>query len=180
MQLRIRTIIFLILTALLAVACTPPVEKSESASDQASASGSVVAQQQSVLVQPPRAAPNPALAALPQTKFGDGVDWVKALQTKAIDPKADVSGEKQQMTMDLDIVIPVKATLNHVSFSHKIHTEWLSCNNCHTEIFQMQKGATPIRMVKILQGETCGVCHGSVAFPITDCNRCHSIPRDDS
>jgi hypothetical protein len=30
-------------------------------------------------------------------------------------------------------------------------------------------------MQKILDGEQCGVCHGAVAFPLTECRRCHSV-----
>jgi hypothetical protein len=30
----------------------------------------------------------------------------------------------------------------------------------------------------VLSGEKCGLCHGAVAFPLTECNRCHSVQRD--
>jgi uncharacterized OB-fold protein len=29
-------------------------------------------------------------------------------------------------------------------------------------------------MASILMGEKCGVCHGKVAFPVSDCRKCHS------
>ena len=32
-------------------------------------------------------------------------------------------------------------------------------------------------MMLILQGEKCGLCHGAVAFPLTECLRCHSVSR---
>ena len=28
-------------------------------------------------------------------------------------------------------------------------------------------------MVQIFDGQYCGACHVSVAFPLTDCKRCH-------
>jgi hypothetical protein len=33
-------------------------------------------------------------------------------------------------------------------------------------------------MVQILLGEKCGVCHGKVAFPVSECRRCHSKPKE--
>jgi hypothetical protein len=32
-------------------------------------------------------------------------------------------------------------------------------------------------MNQILHGEQCGLCHGAVSFPLTECNRCHSVSR---
>jgi hypothetical protein len=29
-------------------------------------------------------------------------------------------------------------------------------------------------------GEHCGRCHGAVAFPLTECTRCHSVQQDYS
>jgi hypothetical protein len=34
-------------------------------------------------------------------------------------------------------------------------------------------------MLAILEGEQCGQCHGAVAFPLTECTRCHAIPQKD-
>jgi nitrate/TMAO reductase-like tetraheme cytochrome c subunit len=33
-------------------------------------------------------------------------------------------------------------------------------------------------MSAILLGEKCGVCHGKVAFPVSECRRCHSKVKD--
>jgi c(7)-type cytochrome triheme protein len=38
----------------------------------------------------------------------------------------------------------------------------------------MKQGANPVSMDRIIRGEYCGRCHGVVAFPFTDCLRCHS------
>ena len=72
------------------------------------------------------------------------------------------------------MVIEVTGSTPNVLFPHAAHLKWLECNNCHTAIFQAKKGANKTSMDKILKGESCGVCHGSVAFPVNDCERCHS------
>jgi c(7)-type cytochrome triheme protein len=64
-----------------------------------------------------------------------------------------------------------------VLFPHRPHTEWLDCENCHDKLFKKKAGETPINMFQVLQGEYCGRCHGAVAFPLTECRRCHSVPR---
>jgi c(7)-type cytochrome triheme protein len=64
-----------------------------------------------------------------------------------------------------------------VLFPHRPHTEWLDCNNCHDKIFVKKVDANPVNMFAILSGQYCGQCHGAVAFPLTECNRCHSVPR---
>lgn len=79
--------------------------------------------------------------------------------------------------MDVDVPIAVKGTMANVVFPHKAHTEWLACGNCHVGLYQMQRGVNAVGMVKITEGESCGVCHGSVAFPLDDCQRCHSQPK---
>jgi hypothetical protein len=32
-------------------------------------------------------------------------------------------------------------------------------------------------MLHILEGKQCGQCHGAVAFPLTECARCHNTAR---
>jgi c(7)-type cytochrome triheme protein len=76
--------------------------------------------------------------------------------------------------MDLNIVREVKGSMPDVVYPHKQHTEWLDCSNCHPAIFIPQKGANQISMAAILLGQKCGVCHGKVAFPVSECRLCHS------
>jgi c(7)-type cytochrome triheme protein len=64
-----------------------------------------------------------------------------------------------------------------VRFPHRQHTLWLDCVNCHDHLFKAETGATNFSMLKILEGEQCGVCHGAVSFPLTECFRCHSVAR---
>jgi c(7)-type cytochrome triheme protein len=80
--------------------------------------------------------------------------------------------------MDLKIVMEVKGSMPNVVFPHKAHTEILDCSNCHDAIFVPKKGGNPMSMAEIMLGQKCGVCHGSVAFPVTECKRCHSVTKD--
>ena len=59
-------------------------------------------------------------------------------------------------------------------FPHKEHNDWLECENCHPDVFNIKKKSTQnLSMAYILDGKFCGVCHLNVAFPMQDCKRCH-------
>jgi c(7)-type cytochrome triheme protein len=123
-------------------------------------------------------APKTAFGDLPKSKSGNYVDWVKALEEKRITPRYDRTDPNAvPIVMDLNIVREVKGSMPNVVYPHKQHTEWLDCSNCHPAIFLPQKGANDISMAAILLGEKCGVCHGKVAFPVSECRRCHSQPK---
>lgn len=112
---------------------------------------------------------------LPKDTAG-GVDWVKALDEKGIEPAAGLDpAAKPQPVFPIDVVLePEGQALFKVTFPHKPHTELLTCTTCHPGIFQMKAGADPITMAKIYAGEFCGRCHGKVAFAVpTGCPRCH-------
>ncbi len=79
--------------------------------------------------------------------------------------------------LDTDILLSLKGGLPMVRFPHRQHTLWLDCSNCHEALFKSKVGANRLSMFQMLQGEQCGVCHGAVAFPLTECNRCHNTPR---
>ena len=120
-------------------------------------------------------APLTAFNELPRTNAGNRVDWVKSLSQGKIAPRADrVDDKAVPAVMDLNIVREVKGSMPDVVYPHKQHTEWLDCSNCHPAIFKPQKGANQISMAAILLGEACGVCHGKVAFPVSECRLCHS------
>lgn len=119
--------------------------------------------------------PKTAFGPLPGGIAGNYVDWVKALQKGVITPRFDhLDASKKAFPMDLVIVMEVKGSMPNVAFPHKQHTDWLECANCHDAIFKPQKGANPMSMAEIMLGQKCGVCHGSVAFPVTECRRCHT------
>jgi c(7)-type cytochrome triheme protein len=119
--------------------------------------------------------PKEAFESLSSSKSGNRVDWVKALENNEISPRYDrLSDEVKPIVMDLNIVREVKGSMPDVVYPHKQHTEWLDCSNCHPAIFIPQKGANQISMASILLGQKCGVCHGKVAFPVSECRKCHS------
>lgn len=125
--------------------------------------------------------PKKSFEGLPKGKSGNYIDWVKALSDKKINPRYDKTDENAvPVVMDLNIVREVKGSMPNVVYPHKQHTEWLDCSNCHPAIFLPQKGANDISMAAILLGEKCGVCHGKVAFPVSECRRCHSQPKEAS
>lgn len=120
-------------------------------------------------------APRDAFDALPNAIGGNRVDWVKALNERSIAPRYDrLDPNAAPVVMDLNIVREVKGSMPNVVYPHEAHTQWLDCSNCHPAIFVPQKGANQMSMAGILLGKQCGVCHGKVAFPVSDCRRCHS------
>lgn len=117
---------------------------------------------------------------------GGEIDWVKALGLK--EPKDKLYSPRHRPSLDpklppdappfpFDIEIPAIGAMPNVVFPHFPHTALLDCANCHPGIFIMKKGSNPISMVKIVNGQFCGRCHGRVAFPISNCTRCHVKPK---
>lgn len=125
--------------------------------------------------------PKEAFGELPKGNSGNKIDWVKALRTQALFPRVDKEGTKTpKQTMDLDIIREVKGSMPDVVYPHLAHTEWLDCAQCHPKIFVPKKGGNPISMAAILMGQYCGVCHGKVAFPVSECSKCHSKPKSNA
>lgn len=121
--------------------------------------------------------PEEALRGLPRASTGNFVDWVAALKSGAIKPRAEVGRAGQMEQRTNDVTFRNTGLMPIVTFSHAVHTEWLACTNCHDELFERKVGARKIRMVEIFQGKACGACHGKVAFPPDQCSRCHNGPR---
>jgi len=120
--------------------------------------------------------PGEGLSALPPDKVGNLVDWVQAIAKGVINPRRVKSQLGDALPMlQTEILMDKEGSMDMVLFPHKVHTMWLECSNCHPAIFEEKVGANNIRMEKILNGEQCGLCHGSVAFPPTNCSRCHSV-----
>ncbi len=122
--------------------------------------------------------PVEAMVDFPRDSAGI-IDWVKTLEIGMIAPRSDVTGEAPPLKpLDLDIIFKDTASMPYVKFSHKAHTSWLTCSNCHPKIFKEKAGANNIQMADVLNGKSCGLCHGKVAFPPTkNCMRCHSEPQ---
>jgi c(7)-type cytochrome triheme protein len=118
---------------------------------------------------------------LPKERFGNGVNWMEAEAAGKVSPVDFVEGvsfkrKALEIPKDLDIEAKVPG-MNEIVFSHKKHTVWNGCEGCHPEIFAgIKKGTTKYSMMEIFEGKYCGQCHTSVAFPMTDCQRCHTKP----
>jgi c(7)-type cytochrome triheme protein len=121
--------------------------------------------------------PSAALSQLPPDAVGNKVSWIRALREQYIEPRTNILPETDIEVIDMDIIMERTGELPMVLFPHKPHTEWLDCDNCHDQIFIEKVDANPVNMLAILSGEYCGRCHGAVAFPLTECNRCHSVVR---
>lgn len=117
-------------------------------------------------------------AGLPKDKYGL-VDWAKLVRENLIKPKPSLDPEEEEMPpLQMDILIEAKGDfVNDVIYPHEMHTYWLKCEVCHPQIFNPAKGSNNMTMMGIVQGQWCGRCHGKVAFPLTDCNKCHSSPK---
>lgn len=123
--------------------------------------------------------PTEAMADFPRDRRKE-VDWVKTLDQGFIEPRANLKGGDEMVTMDLDIIMKNTQFMPWVRFPHLQHTKWLACQNCHPKIFIPQEHANPISMNKVLRGEYCGVCHDKVSFSLFICERCHSVPHEGS
>lgn len=119
--------------------------------------------------------PAAALSQLPPDTAGNMVRWVRALEEGKITPRTNIRPETKIQVLDQDILLDLNGSMPVVRFPHKQHTQWLDCSNCHDHLFKRKTGATKISMLAILQGEQCGLCHGAVSFPLTECSRCHSV-----
>ena len=122
--------------------------------------------------------PAHALSALPPDTVGNKVRWVEALDKGIINPRTNILPETHFEVLDQDIILSRSGGLPMVRFPHRQHTLWLDCTMCHEQLFKSEAGANHFSMLAMLNGEQCGRCHGAVAFPLTECNRCHSVPHD--
>jgi c(7)-type cytochrome triheme protein len=119
----------------------------------------------------------------PSARYGNRIDWSAALEEKWITPVRYLSVPPMPDKV-IDKKVELDAVWSGVSpsvFPHRKHTNWLDCNDCHPEPFRIQEKQSGVRMSQILNKDFCGQCHGSVAFPLTDCIRCHprmkSVPK---
>ena len=120
-------------------------------------------------------------ANFPRERFGNGIDWEKAEDQKLIRPVDFIEGvsfRRKQMEIPKDFELSTKVGgMPEIIFSHKKHTVWNGCEGCHPEIFAgVKKGTTKYSMIENFEGKFCGQCHLNAAFPMTDCQRCHTKP----
>lgn len=117
-------------------------------------------------------------ANFPKARFGNGIDWEKAeTQGKIhlIDFINGVSARRPDFPIPSDdAIVPKIKGMPKVIFSHKKHMDWSGCELCHPEIFSIEKGGDrAMTMSDNFSGKYCGACHGKVAFPLIECDRCH-------
>jgi c(7)-type cytochrome triheme protein len=121
---------------------------------------------------------NRFMEKMPRRPLGNGIDWETAESSGTIKPVDFLEGVSiQRPTLKAQKDFSIEANVAWVSdviFSHKKHAFWNGCEVCHPEIFPIKKGAARYTMFEIDSGEYCGVCHDKVAFPIMDCQRCHT------
>ena len=119
-------------------------------------------------------------AKFPKERFGNGINWVQTEELGLIKPISRIEGVSRTGVMPVpkDFNIEPKLEgLPQIIFSHTKHAAWNGCEVCHAEIFpKVTKGITTYSMDEIFSGKYCGVCHGTVAFPNFDCQRCHVDP----
>jgi c(7)-type cytochrome triheme protein len=118
---------------------------------------------------------------LPTERFGNGIDWEKAEELGLLKPATVVDGVSPKPNLfpvQKDFALNPKVEgMPDIIFSHKKHTVWNGCELCHPDIFMgVKRGMSHYTMADNSQGKSCGACHTSVAFPLTDCQRCHSKP----
>jgi len=107
-----------------------------------------------------------------------GIDWELAESKGAIRPADFVEGVSVKraelqgradfgMKREFSFVTPVR-------FSHEKHNVWNGCELCHPEIFPTaRKETVQYSMFSNIEGRYCGACHGKVAFPLNNCQKCH-------
>jgi c(7)-type cytochrome triheme protein len=116
---------------------------------------------------------------LPKERYGNGINWEKAEDEgliKPVDYLEGISSKKANLKVTPDFSLKAKVEgMPDIIFSHRKHTVWNGCELCHPDIFLgIKRGSTKYSMVELFEGKYCGVCHDKVAFPQTDCQRCHS------
>lgn len=112
----------------------------------------------------------------------DEIDWMAALRQGIIKPRAQITGQgdPQANLFKFDFYFAGPDPDSDAFFPHSAHTEWLTCESCHPAIFPYRDLGLAgsenygITMDQVFEGEYCGKCHGTVAFVLDSCNRCHT------
>lgn len=112
----------------------------------------------------------------------DEVDWMAALRQGVIKPRAAISGpgNADGKLFKFDFYFAGPDPESDAYFPHSSHTEWLACESCHPAIFPYRDIGLAasenygITMDQVFEGEYCGKCHGTVAFSLDSCDRCHT------
>jgi c(7)-type cytochrome triheme protein len=115
------------------------------------------------------------LALLPRDAAGN-VDWSAALRSGVIRPRAAAPGRDSSALhpgFGFDFYTPAATPMAEAFFPHSGHAQWVACTSCHPAIYRHPRD-TATTMTAINAGRSCGVCHRTVAFPASTCERCHA------
>jgi len=117
---------------------------------------------------------------LPKESPEDLIDWQAAESQGLIRPVDFLPGisiARAPLKVQKDFRITSRGWMPNITFSHKKHALWNGCELCHPDIFPSVKiGTVKYSMFQIYDGQYCGICHGRVAFPLNDCQKCHTNP----
>ena len=118
---------------------------------------------------------------MPGSTYGNKIDWMKAEVDGLITPRDFLQGislrKNEKMVNSRDEPrTPALPGLPDIIFSHSKHVVWNGCGMCHPDTFALETGKTKMSMKEITEGKFCGRCHGTIAFALNDCTRCHSKP----
>jgi c(7)-type cytochrome triheme protein len=116
---------------------------------------------------------------LPAARFGNEINWSKALEDGLIKPADSLSDNKRKLVNIKTLTLQAEwSGISSAIFPHKTHELWLDCSSCHPDMFNIKKKSTEsLRKSNMIKGESCGLCHLRVAFPLNDCVRCHPTMR---
>jgi c(7)-type cytochrome triheme protein len=119
------------------------------------------------------------VAKFPKLQAGNLVNWEESETRGLIRPIDSLPGpspRRPPLKAQADFSIASRGSwMPDIIFSHKKHALWNGCEVCHPEVFpSVKKNTMKFSMFQIAEGEYCGLCHGSVAFPLEECQRCHA------
>ena len=77
--------------------------------------------------------------------------------------------------LSFDVAVPMQSSVGAIVFSHGLHTDMFTCDECHSDIFKARANTNQVGMAKMEEGASCGACHdNSMAFGVSgDCTTCH-------
>ncbi len=112
---------------------------------------------------------------LPPDEFGNQIDWSEMMRRGQVQPRRYLNEKPPVATFDKSLTLEAAwGRIPPAVFPHKEHNQWVDCDTCHPDLFNIKKKTTEhFSMDRILKGEFCGYCHMKVAFPMNACERCH-------
>jgi len=108
-------------------------------------------------------------------EFGNQIDWSQMMRRGQIEPQNYLNDKPAEANFEKTLKLEAAwGRIPPAVFPHKEHNQWVGCDTCHPDLFNIKKqGTEHFSMARILKGEFCGYCHLKVAFPINACERCH-------